>query len=146
MANDEQLANLTQNVLQLDDNPPQRNIQSNDSHWFIYPEENTPEYIIEAKKRLNQIKQPHLVANTKTIKQVRIFDEPAQAEQQETTNVDEKRHWLTWPNPSTPENVKEIRRRLGHDNSKKMVDLKSMIRRPKSSFHSSSSLNYEEVV
>ena len=134
VATDEQLAVLTQNVLQLEETPAKNSpITANASkqHWLVYPEEKIPEYIIEAKKRLNQIRQPNEIAN---IRQVRISDEPTVVLDQSVNN--EKRHWLTWPNPATPEKIREIRGRLGDDRYKRMTELKSMFRRPKTAFHS----------
>lgn len=140
VASDEQLATLTQNVLQLEEPSKKSTAQQ---HWLVYPEEKTPEYIIDAKKRLNQIRQPNLVPNTATaVRHVKISSEPAQVideSRRERAQVDssdnEKRHWLTWPNPSTPEKVREIRARLGDDRYRRMAELKSKFRRPKTAFY-----------
>lgn len=163
VANDEQLAVLTQHILQLDDsnknndeltfnsstapNQATTSSQQQQHHWLVYDEEKTPEYIVEAKKRLNQIRQPNVAPNTTSLlRQVRISDEPVRVmghEESERSrpasggsgcNDNEMRHWLTWPNPSTPEKIREIRGRLGDDRYKRMAELKSMFKRPKTAY------------
>ena len=42
-------------------------LKSDQSHWIVYKQEEIPNYIIEAKKRLGQIKQPNLVPNSTLI-------------------------------------------------------------------------------
>lgn len=155
IASDEQLANLTQNVLQLDNNNDESKLLSQSQpHWLVYPEEKTPEYIVEAKKRLNQIRQPNLVpsSSSSSSKQhkVKISDEPVEiiGSDGKPMTDDEKRHWLSWPNPATPDKIREIRRRLGDDRYRKTAEMKSMLnKRPKTAYYSTTidATNQEEV-
>ena len=161
---DEQLADLTSQMLQVDNSSKARNddflaaseapfsSQANinvlSPHWLVYEETKTPAYIDEAKKRLNIIKQPHMVPESIN-RQVKISDEPTQViEENENFSVNEnyKRHWLTWPNPSTPDNVREIRGRLSDDRYKKIIQLKTIYKKPKSSFSSSDLTHCKENV
>lgn len=165
VASDEELSNLTKNLLQIDDQTDKKTSEvrvvggssggagvsdeSNQSHWFVYEEKKTPEYIIDAKKRMNQIRQPHLVPSS-NVRHVRISDDATKViEDKKASTIgdnNERRHWLTWPNPSTPEKVREIRGRLGDDRYKRMTELKSMFKRPKSAFYNDDIKNTKTIV
>ena len=49
--------------------------KSDQSHWIVYKQEEIPNYIIEAKKRLGQIKQPNLVPNSTLISNLILMPE-----------------------------------------------------------------------
>lgn len=98
-----------------------------DSHWMIFKQDETPNYIIEAKKRLGQIKEPHIAPNQVKEKPPKA-PEKVQVMTEETVKVHKNvvetvkqinKHWLQWDNPRTPENIVEIRRRLGDDRYRK---------------------------
>lgn len=91
---------------------------------MVYPQEETPNYIIEAKKRLGQIKQPHISPKEskppkapEKSKEEAKTPEPVTQVQNEIKEITKfsNKHWLQWENPSTPDNVANIRRRLGDD-------------------------------
>ena len=112
-----------------------------DPHWIVYLQENTPNYIIEAKQRLGQIKQPHLAPpfqilnkqnnekptspsitqNNITNTQQPIITEKPGSQQSKRESIKPKleKHWLVYENPSTPDNIKTIRQRLGDDRYRK---------------------------
>lgn len=95
----------------------------NDYHWMVYKHQETPAYIIEAKKRLGQIRQPNIVPNQvkekppKAPEKVRIKEEAIVIGETEKPSVN--KHWMQWDNPATPDNISNIRRRLGDDRYKK---------------------------
>ncbi len=78
-------------------------------HWSTYKQDPIPEYIIEAKKRLGQIKEPfsNIDTNSKTPKISITPDKPS--------NSPIQKHWSQMENPSTPDHIKNIRKRLGDD-------------------------------
>ena len=82
-------------------------------HWSVYKQDPIPEYITEAKKRLGQIKQPNVVsssnvdADSKPPKISATSDKPP--------NPAIQKHWSQMENPSTPDYIKNIRKRLGDD-------------------------------
>lgn len=102
----------------------------NDYHWMVYKQEETPGYIVEAKKRLGQIKQPHVAPNQVNEKpprgpeKVRIKEDPVIIQEAEKARIG--KHWMQWDNPRTPENISDIRRRLGDDRYKKNYSLAYM--------------------
>lgn len=91
---------------------------------MIYKQEEIPDRIIEAKKRLGQIKEPQLAPKIEN-KSHAIAEPPVQVqvEQKEETNKLTKKHWFEWDNPSTPDNVMNTRRRLGDDRYRKYNQL-----------------------
>lgn len=121
---DEELSNLTSAILKLDNRTPKK---SDQYHWMVYPQEEMPSYIIEAKKRLGIIKQPHIVPNQASKQpdappKIEILTEPKQAEPDNYSEAAKKpivKHWLNWDNPSTPDKIKDIRARLGDDRYRK---------------------------
>jgi hypothetical protein len=102
-------------------------------HWLIYPQEPTPNYIVEAKKRLGQIKQPNVAPNQKSSsssnKASSVEEKDAKqvvneaSESVKETNIKRSpsnsalinKHWINWEKPETPEKIKQIRKRLGDD-------------------------------
>ena len=81
-----------------------------------------PDYIVEAKKRLGQIKQPHIVPNSD--KPPKNQKPPASPSAASVTNSEAHQkfmttHWSQIPNPSTPDYIKAIRKRLGDDRYRK---------------------------
>lgn len=101
------------------------------SHWLTYKQEETPEYIIEAKKRLNQLKQPNLTPDLTKQQRAKSAVVKSTTTTAPTSTVPKNLHWICWDNPSTPENVKEIRRRLGDDRYRKQNLLKTSLQRCK---------------
>jgi hypothetical protein len=98
-----------------------------------------PNYILEAKKRLGQIKQPHLAPNhqqsskpssastekehlrkivLETNGNESAVSEPGR--KSSPLSVTKEKHWLSWEKPETPEKIKQIRKRLGDDRYRKM--------------------------
>jgi len=92
-------------------------------HWSAYRQDPTPDYIIEAKKRLGQIKQPNVVPSSSV-------NDTSNAPKNNTTpekppkNLIQK-HWSQMDNPSTPDYIKQIRKRLGDDRYKRTELTKS---------------------
>ena len=91
-----------------------------------------PNYILEAKKRLGMIKQPHIAPNIEPKK----HQQTDQTETSQTVvensnhNNDAKKtqkHWQMWDNPSTPDKIKEIRARLGDDRYRKLQRSKTSL-------------------
>lgn len=106
------------------DNQKNNNKQSQ-HHWSIYPQEKMPDYIVEAKKRLGQIKQPNISPNSKPPKSPNALTppkspnaDPIRAEELKKTIINSK-HWSQFENPSTPDYIKAIRKRLGDDRYRK---------------------------
>lgn len=99
----------------------------NDYHWMVYKQEETPGHIIEAKKRLGQIRQPNVVPNQVKEKPPRAPEKVKIKEEVITLDEAEKplmnKHWMQWDNPVTPDNISNIRRRLGDDRYKKSYSL-----------------------
>lgn len=102
-----------------------------------------PNYILEAKKRLGQIKQPNLAPNQQQQQQANSKPGSASSEKENLrkiileTNGNEsavsepvrkssplsatkEKHWLSWDKPETPEKIKQIRKRLGDDRYRNM--------------------------
>lgn len=88
-------------------------------HWSIYPQEAMPDYIAEAKKRLGQMKNPNDIPNyynkTSTVS----------PKTPEPKGVTITKHWSQVDNPSTPDYIKQIRKRLGDDRYRKTDICKS---------------------
>lgn len=142
------LASLIETNLKVES--PMRRSATESQHWLIYKQEEMPNYIVEAKKRLGQIKekfQPPMTAAAKPnrfnasagssvniITHIESREEQLQHQQQQQQqdefqkrideinqkSLNKAKHWLTFENPSTPENVREIRRRLGDDRYKRL--------------------------
>lgn len=96
-------------------------------HWSIYQQEPMPDYIIEAKKRLGQIKQPNVSPADKPPKSPNAVTSP-EPNKPNTPKKDEAntpkntiitKHWSQFDNPSTPDYIKAIRKRLGDDRYRK---------------------------
>jgi len=91
--------------------------------------EEMPNYILEAKKRLGMIKQPHIAPNIEPKKHQQTEQAQAQASTVvDTHNSDSKKsqkHWQIWDNPSTPDKIKDIRARLGDDRYRKLQRAKT---------------------
>ena len=79
-------------------------------HWSVYKEEPMPVYIVEAKKRLGQIRQPHRAPNANEVE-----SKPPRTPVGIPNKEMVAKHWSQYENPSTPDNVKQIRKRLGDD-------------------------------
>ncbi len=96
--------------------------KSKESHWIVYKQDPTPQYIIEAKKRLGQIRQPNV--SPKDIKYEKLSSPSPSIESfytsKESENINQLKHWSNFDSPSTPENIRLIRKRLGDDRYKKM--------------------------
>lgn len=103
--------------------PPVTQTQQQQFHWSVYPQEKMPDYIVEAKKRLGQIKQPHIAPNAAADKPPKTPKHPASpapsATDSEVHNKFMTAHWSQIPNPSTPDYIKAIRKRLGDDRYRK---------------------------
>lgn len=136
--NDQELSNLTK-VLNIED---EQNIEivakkkPENYHWMVYKQEEMPNYILEAKKRLGMIKQPHIAPNiepkkhqqTEAHAQAQAFaPATSPAEEPSTESKKSGKHWQIWDNPSTPDKIKEIRARLGDDRYKKLQRAKSSL-------------------
>lgn len=112
-------------------------------HWFVYKQEEVPNHIIEAKKRLGQIKEPFVIPNRagnssrislneensteNNVSEVNQFklqsDSKSSFGSISTIKSKNEKHWLTWENPSTPPHIKAIRGRLGDTRYKNLADL-----------------------
>lgn len=90
-------------------------------HWSIYQQDPTPDHILEAKKRLGQIKQPHIAPNEQnnSAKPPKTptpsSSKPSTPQQALAKKPEEPKHWSQIDNPSTPDYIKQIRKRLGDD-------------------------------
>ena len=136
-----QLANLVQN-LNVENNKSNEarkgsSNNNNDHHWLVFKQEPMPQRIIDAKKRLGQIKEPNVVPNAQRNLQPRVQqreNQPSEATTnqsslstsshappQGTFNPSEK-NWMQWDSPNTPENIKQIRARQGDDRYRKLSD------------------------
>ena len=107
-----------------------------------------PKYILEAKKRLGMIKQPHIAPNIEPKKNQQQTGAEQQAPPAESHGSTEPKksdkHWQMWDNPSTPDKIREIRARLGDDRYRKLQRAKTTLtnyetkiersQRPKTSF------------
>ena len=134
---DQELSNLTK-ALQLDDASSNNACNSHDSekaptkrsenyHWMVYKQEEMPNYIYEAKKRLGIIKQPHIAPNIEPKKKPSTENQPPasappaiSSENGENSAKKPVKHWQNWDNPSTPDKIREIRQRLGDDRYKRL--------------------------
>jgi hypothetical protein len=150
---DAQLATLVQSLsVHNDENTPSKEANNNnnnsltkqhqDYHWLVYKQEDTPSRIIEAKKRLGQIKEPNVAPQASNNKRyVSASSITSSAANQPSSylsssdscasptnggnhaaNIHNNKNWMQWDNPGTPENVKNIRYRLGDDRYKKLSD------------------------
>ncbi|CAF0870202.1 unnamed protein product [Brachionus calyciflorus] len=93
-----------------------------DYHWMVFKQEETPSHIIESKKRLGQIKEPNVIPGQAKEKQVKIPEKEINNLKIEDRIEPVKavnKHWIQWDNPKTPDNIAEIRRRLGDDRYRK---------------------------
>ena len=115
------------------DNPVQIVTPQKYTHWLQYPQEEMPQYIIDAKKRLNQI-HPRTPPHVKKVEAVSL-DEPVVKTVEENVIVEPKpvaKHFLTYESPETPEEIRDIRRRFRDerykrdDGRKLRVDYSSM--------------------
>ena len=102
----------------------------NSRHWLTYPNPRTPQYIIDIKQRLGQLKVPSTLsrpssASTSSLQQqsqqdqqqntpqpiIRPLSASTQMQQKQQTNNDQ-RHFLTFPTRETPDDLRAIRYRL----------------------------------
>lgn len=89
-----------------------------------------PNYILEAKKRLGMIKQPHIAPNIEHKKHQQTEQAPQtviDTNNQSTEAKKSQKHWQMWDNPSTPDKIKEIRARLGDDRYRKLQRSKTSL-------------------
>jgi hypothetical protein len=89
-----------------------------------------PNYILEAKKRLGMIKQPHIAPNIEHKKHQQTEQAPQPVIDTNSQSADTKisqKHWQMWDNPSTPDKIKEIRARLGDDRYRKLQRSKTSL-------------------
>lgn len=118
---------------------------SEQPHWIVYKQEEIPNHIIEAKKRLGQIKQPHIIPpnqiqNANISKEQlntsvsdldkgsitkHVPDEASTSICTTNKNLAESKkknpnHWIQWDSPPTPDYIQRIRQKLGDDRYKKL--------------------------
>lgn len=120
-----QLASLTQQ-LAVDE---KRQSDENNHHWLVYKQDPTPQYILDAKKRLGQIKDPSQVPRKRSPLVPQYQNKPGSPSTQQIPSslsssdmAGNERQWMQWPSPPTPENIKQIRARLGDDRYRKLSD------------------------
>jgi hypothetical protein len=102
--------------------PPRNHSTKFTSHWTVYKQEEMPNYIFEAKKRLGLIREPNTTpiiipkrsgANSNIIKTT-----ASQRPLFEKSVTTLHKNWSIWDNPATPLRIREIRANLGDDRYK----------------------------
>ena len=93
-------------------------------HWSIYQQEPIPDHIIEAKKRLGQIKQPHMAPNESNAP-VKSVKPSTPTQPTAAKRAEDMKHWSQIDNPATPDYIKQIRKRLGDDRYRRAESVKS---------------------
>jgi hypothetical protein len=90
-------------------------------HWFAYPQDETPQRITDAKKRLNQIKPrtppviKQKVAQKKHDEQVAVLKQYIYSDKNLHSESPTMRHWFYHEQPKTPELIKEVRIKQGDE-------------------------------
>lgn len=91
----------------------------NSRHWLTYPNPRTPQYIIDIKQRLGQLKIPSTLArpsSAATRKQTpEIIDRPSSAstqEAQKSSNINDEHHFLSFNLRDTPDDLRAARHRV----------------------------------
>ena len=100
-----------------------------DPHWSVFKQEATPDYILEAKKRLGQIKQPNI--SPKDIYIEKDSKKPTSPTPSIASNSsslidtrnesnNQQKHWSNIESRATPDYIRAIRQRLGDDRYRRM--------------------------
>lgn len=105
----------------------------NNRHWLTYYHAETPDYLIEAKKRLNQIKTfvPPSQQDKRQQETIEAQKNTQQHHQQQVVITSKPpmamRHWLTYDHPDTPEYMRDARARIGDLRYKKYRSSSSLV-------------------
>jgi len=91
----------------------------NNRHWLTYPNPKTPQYILDIKRRLGQLRGPSTVVRPVSAslqnQTPKPIDRPSSAStelpQKQPTN-DNQRHFLQFNTPNTPEELRATRYRI----------------------------------
>lgn len=91
----------------------------NSRHWLTYPNPRTPQYIIDVRQRLGQLKIPSTLArpsSAATRKQTpETIDRPSSASIQhsrKTSNTNDEHHFLSYNIRDTPDDLRATRYRI----------------------------------
>lgn len=91
----------------------------NSRHWLTYPNPRTPQYIIDVKQRLGQLKIPSTLArpsSAATQKQTpETIDRPSSASiqrSQKSANANDEHHFLSYHTRDTPDELRATRYRI----------------------------------
>lgn len=91
----------------------------NSRHWLTYPNPRTPQYIIDVKQRLGQLKIPSTLARPSSASSRKqtpdIIDRPSSASTQraqKSSNINDEHHFLSFNLRDTPDDLRAARHRV----------------------------------
>ncbi|CAF2704610.1 unnamed protein product [Rotaria sp. Silwood2] len=113
--------------------PPIDPNNDNSRHWLTYPNPRTPDYIIDIRKRLGQLKIPSTLARPSSASNVSVQQQQTpqptirplsastQIQHKKQTN-DDQHHFITYHPPETPDDLRAIRYRLDKHRYNSSID------------------------